>query len=126
MKATQTMQSFFDALNRRDWATFSTLLAEDFSWTEPFLGDKVGMGRDSFLKDAQSFVENVPDVSFVVGSVLAEGKRAALEVTAERKQSGKRTTYALFVETNEAGQLRRIREYYDRKMLMGQLGLESE
>lgn len=125
-EARKAVDSFFDAVNRRDWGTAASLLADDFSWTEPFLGEKVGMGKENLIRDAKSFVENIPDTTFVIGNLLAEGHRAGFELTAERKEAKLKSTYALFVEVSPEGKLRQIREYYDPKMLMKQLGLGSE
>jgi ketosteroid isomerase-like protein len=58
--AKKTIEDFFDAVNRRDWEAFSALVADDFEWTEPMMGERVGMGRENFLRDAKSFVDNIP------------------------------------------------------------------
>jgi hypothetical protein len=62
----------------------------------------------------------------VVKNILVDGMRAGLELTADRKKANMRSTYALFVEVNTRGQIRRIREYYDTNMITRQLGLGSE
>jgi ketosteroid isomerase-like protein len=124
--ARDTVKKFFEAVNRRDFEAVASVLSEDFAWTEPFLGERQGTGREALVKDAKSFIDNMPDVVFEVGNLIAEGNRAGFELTAARKQTGAKTTYALFVEVDEAGQLSRIREYYDRKLLMKQLGFEAE
>ena len=124
-RAEKAVKRLIDAGNKRDFETIASVVADDFVWTEPFLGHKPGEGREAFKNGVKSFLDGVPDAQFTVQNILSDDIRAGFELTLTRTGSGgqQHVTSAVFIELNEAGLIHRLREYYDTATYMRDLGL---
>ena len=63
-----------DAINRRDWATYRALHADDARLQSPLVGP--GLGPDAFVHSMETFFTSFPDAVVVVQPPIVDGNRA--------------------------------------------------
>jgi steroid delta-isomerase-like uncharacterized protein len=133
------VQRFIQAANDHDVNALGSLVARDLLFSEPFLGPKPLKGVEAYKEDIQEFFTMIPDVKFKASNIVAEGDKAAFELSFVGTQSGSiagregpptnrrmEMTYAIFVEVDSQGLIREMREYYDTGTFYKQTGLKPE
>jgi len=128
----QLMRAFFDALARHDFARAAGAIAEHCHWQSMATGS-VHVGPEAIVKGLREFAAAFPDwtVSIerltVSGSiVVAEWDTSGTFLNAFRGEApnGRRfQRKGCAVADIELGMIVRYRDYYDRALLLEQLGL---
>lgn len=76
----------YESLNKRDYATFKTVCAQDF--VELTAGPAPIKGTDASIEAYKMFFAMAPDLKLNVKSIIIDGKRAILETTATGTNTG--------------------------------------
>lgn len=126
------VESYFEALNVRDYARAAGAIAEHCRW-ESVATENVHQGPGAIVAGLREFVASFPDWHAHVESITTSGERVVVEWTVSgtftRPFRGREPNHKRFrrrgcaVAEVEGGKIVRYRDYYDRLTLHRQLDL---
>ena len=126
------VESYFDALNVRDYARAAGAIAEHCRW-ESVASENTHQGPGAVVAGLREFVTSFPDWHAHIDRVVAEGSVVVVEWTVTgtftRTFRGREPNHKRFrrrgcaVAEVEGGKIVRYRDYYDRLTLHQQLNL---
>jgi steroid delta-isomerase-like uncharacterized protein len=126
------MRAFFDALARHDFARAAGAIAENCHWQSMATGS-VFIGPEAIVKGLRDFAAAFPDWSVTIERLIVSGNLAVAEwdtsgtfLNTFRGQApnGRRfQRKGCAVAEIDRGMIVQYRDYYDRALLLDQLGL---
>lgn len=87
MSASEVIQRWVDAVNRKDAAHFAELYAPDATVHDPQY-DAPLEGRDAVRRDMEAFLRTFPDLRVTLRTSVVAGNRYAVEATFDATQQG--------------------------------------
>lgn len=123
-KNLEVAKQFYEAFMTKDSTKEASLLADDFKWTGPSIGQD-SLPKDSLLKSDKEFMNayndtKISNVEYLPGIDSATlkvdgGVRVYFTVTSKSATTGKNIKFRYYgvSKYNEAGKMKYLEEYYN-------------